>query len=202
MEPHHLKLPFNGTDDAPEQQHRRYRQADDESRPDAARSHGRDNPVRTGEDVARRKSYHPIREERNEGNGRRVPESSQNPDGKHLQTVRKLVGRRQNQHQQRQPPQPPEAHIKNRQQLGITKYGTTVAQNPLELRQWLQHSYEEKLDDAVYMKRAIQELDKIIDAGVASAINVEQIMAQVTASLGSKLSQLSNLGIDSIIPKR
>ena len=92
--------------------------------------------------------------------------------------------------------------IKNRQQLGITKYGTSVASNPLELRQWLQHSYEEKLDDAVYMKRAIQELDKIIDAGVASAINVDQIMAQVTASLGSKLSQLGNLDIDSIISKR
>ena len=92
--------------------------------------------------------------------------------------------------------------IKSRQQLGINKYGQTVAQNPLELRQWLQHSYEEKLDDAVYMKRAIQELDKIIDAGVASAINVEQIMAQVTSSLGSKLSHLSNLDIDSIIPKR
>ena len=92
--------------------------------------------------------------------------------------------------------------IKRRQELGITKYGTTVAQNPLELRQWLQHAYEEKLDDVVYMKRAIQELDKIIDAGVASAINVDQIMAQVTASLGPKLSQLSNLDIDSIIPKR
>ena len=91
------------------------------------------------------------------------------------------------------------ADIKRRQELGIAKYGTTVAQNPLELRQWLQHAYEEKLDDVVYMKRAIQELDKIIDAGVASSINVEQIMAQVTSSLGSKLS---HLGIDSIIPKR
>ena len=91
------------------------------------------------------------------------------------------------------------ADIKRRQELGIAKYGTTVAQNPLDLRQWLQHAYEEKLDDAVYMKRAIQELDKIIDAGVASAINVEQIMAQVTSSLGSKLSHLD---IDSIIPKR
>ena len=94
------------------------------------------------------------------------------------------------------------ADIKRRQELGIAEYGTTVAQNPLELRQWLQHAYEEKLDDVVYMKRAIQELDKIIDAGVASSINVEQIMAQVTSSLGSKLSQLSNLDIDSIIPKR
>ena len=91
------------------------------------------------------------------------------------------------------------ADIKRRQELGIAKYGTTVAQNPLELRQWLQHAYEEKLDDAVYMKRAIQQLDKIIDAGVASAINVDQIMAQVTSSLGSKLSHLD---IDSIIPKR
>lgn len=89
--------------------------------------------------------------------------------------------------------------IKNRQQLGINKYGTTVAQNPLELRQWLQHSYEEKLDDAVYMKRAIQELDKIITAGVASSIDIDQIMNQVTSSLGSKLSHLD---IDSIIPKR
>ena len=74
-----------------------------------------------------------------------------------------------------------------RQELGLKKYGTTVAKNPLELRQWLQHSYEEKLDDAVYMKRAIQELDKIIDAGVASAINVDQIMQQVTQTLGTKL---------------
>ena len=74
-----------------------------------------------------------------------------------------------------------------RQELGLKKYGTTVAKNPLELRQWLQHSYEEKLDDAVYMKRAIQQLDKIIDAGVASAINVDQIMQQVTQTLGTKL---------------
>lgn len=74
-----------------------------------------------------------------------------------------------------------------RQELGLKKYGTTVAKNPLELRQWLQHSYEEQLDNAIYTKRAIQELDKIIDAGVASAINVDQIMQQVTQTLGTKL---------------
>ena len=85
------------------------------------------------------------------------------------------------------------ADIKRRQELGIAKYGTTVAQNPLDLRQWLQHSYEEKLDDAVYMKRAIQELDKIIDAGVASAINVDAITEQVTKALGGKLSGLGDI---------
>lgn len=85
------------------------------------------------------------------------------------------------------------ADIKRRQELGIAKYGTTVAQNPLDLRQWLQHAYEEKLDDAVYMKRAIQELDKIIDAGVASAINVDAITEQVTKALGGKLSGLGDI---------
>ena len=53
------------------------------------------------------------------------------------------------------------ADIAQRQALGIAKYGTTVAQNPLELRQWLQHQYEELLDAAVYTRRAMAELDKI-----------------------------------------
>ena len=47
--------------------------------------------------------------------------------------------------------------IKARQSLGIAKYGTTVAGNPLTLVEWLNHAYEECLDQAVYLKRAIQE---------------------------------------------
>ncbi len=50
--------------------------------------------------------------------------------------------------------------IARRQQLGIKKYGTTVAANPLTHQQWLQHAYEEALDLAVYLKRTIQELEK------------------------------------------
>ena len=50
--------------------------------------------------------------------------------------------------------------IRYRQQLGIKKYGTTVAQNPLTQRQWLQHAYEECLDQAVYLKRLIQAMDQ------------------------------------------
>lgn len=48
--------------------------------------------------------------------------------------------------------------IASRQTLGIAKYGRTVAENPLLLRQWLQHAYEECLDQAIYLKRAISEL--------------------------------------------
>lgn len=46
-----------------------------------------------------------------------------------------------------------------RQAKGVAKYGTTVADNPLSLREWLQHQYEELLDAAVYCRRAIAEID-------------------------------------------
>ena len=50
--------------------------------------------------------------------------------------------------------------IAARQRLGIAKYGTTVQGNPLSLRQWLQHAMEEALDQAIYLARSIEELDK------------------------------------------
>ena len=49
--------------------------------------------------------------------------------------------------------------ILTRQQHGLKKYGTSVANNPLTLRAWLQHAYEETLDQAVYLRRAIQQID-------------------------------------------
>jgi IS1 family transposase len=51
------------------------------------------------------------------------------------------------------------ADIAKRQQLGVKKYGVTVEKSNLTLRQWLQHSYEETLDNAVYLKRAMEEID-------------------------------------------
>lgn len=50
------------------------------------------------------------------------------------------------------------ADIAARQQKGIAKYGTTVADNPLSIVQWLQHAYEESLDLPIYLKRAITAL--------------------------------------------
>lgn len=47
-----------------------------------------------------------------------------------------------------------------RQELGLKKYGVSVANNPLTQRQWAQHAYEEALDLAVYLKRLIQEFDR------------------------------------------
>ena len=50
--------------------------------------------------------------------------------------------------------------IIRRQELGIKKYGVTVRDNPLALMAWLQHAYEECLDQAVYLKRAMEELER------------------------------------------
>lgn len=55
------------------------------------------------------------------------------------------------------------ADIAARQQLGIGKYGTTVAGNPLPLREWLRHAYEETLDKAVYLRRAIEEMEAMAE---------------------------------------
>ena len=49
------------------------------------------------------------------------------------------------------------ADIERRQRLGIAKYGTTLANNPLSHREWLIHAYQEALDMALYLRRAIEE---------------------------------------------
>ncbi len=53
--------------------------------------------------------------------------------------------------------------IAARQHLGLSKYGTTVADNPLALREWLEHQYFELLDAAIYCRRAMAEIDKQAD---------------------------------------
>lgn len=53
------------------------------------------------------------------------------------------------------------AEIAARQQMGINKYGTTVAENRLSLREWLTHAKEEALDQAICLQRAIEEIDAL-----------------------------------------
>jgi len=47
----------------------------------------------------------------------------------------------------------------DRSNVGIIKYNTTLDQNKGDLRYWLNHAYEECLDQANYLKRAIMEID-------------------------------------------
>jgi hypothetical protein len=48
--------------------------------------------------------------------------------------------------------------LKKRSELGIKKYNTTLDRTDLSLKDWLQHAYEETLDNALYLKRAMKDL--------------------------------------------
>lgn len=57
------------------------------------------------------------------------------------------------------------ADLNRRSEVGIKKYNATLERKDLELRDFLQHAYEECLDQANYLKRAIMELDGKIAEG-------------------------------------
>lgn len=50
--------------------------------------------------------------------------------------------------------------LNERSRVGVEKYGVTLERDDLNLKNWLQHAYEETLDKANYLKRAILELEK------------------------------------------
>lgn len=52
------------------------------------------------------------------------------------------------------------ADLLQRSQVGIEKYGVSLDRTDLNLKDWLQHAYEETLDQANYLKRAITELEQ------------------------------------------
>ena len=49
--------------------------------------------------------------------------------------------------------------LNDRSKVGVNKYSVTLERNDLSLKDWLQHAYEECLDQANYLKRAITELE-------------------------------------------
>jgi hypothetical protein len=52
------------------------------------------------------------------------------------------------------------ADLLERSKRGIDKYNTTLERTDIDLKGWLQHSYEECLDMANYLKRCIIQLEK------------------------------------------
>lgn len=64
--------------------------------------------------------------------------------------------------------------IAKRQQLGIHKYGTTVANNPLAQAAWIKHALEETLDQAIYLQRALEEIEAmpVVTARFANDVRI------------------------------
>jgi len=49
--------------------------------------------------------------------------------------------------------------LNNRSKIGIDKYGTTLENNNLELKQWLIHLQEELMDSCNYIEKLLIELE-------------------------------------------
>ena len=49
--------------------------------------------------------------------------------------------------------------LNDRSRVGVDKYGVTLECEDLNLKDWLQHAYEECLDQANYLKRATLEIE-------------------------------------------
>lgn len=84
------------------------------------------------------------------------------------------------------------ADIARRQIEGVAKYGVAVESNPLALREWLQHAYEETLDKAIYLRRAIEAMDespnasKLTDALDLMRDEFRRIQARIVEHEGSE----------------
>lgn len=52
------------------------------------------------------------------------------------------------------------AEIRERRLKGVAKYGVGMERTDLTLRQWLQHAKEECLDQAIYLEKCIEEIDR------------------------------------------
>ena len=53
--------------------------------------------------------------------------------------------------------------IARRQQLGIQKYGITVADSPLAVYEWVRHAKEEALDLGIYLTKLEITLKAMLD---------------------------------------
>ncbi len=57
------------------------------------------------------------------------------------------------------------ALLLSRSETGLKKYGVSTDRTDLNLADWLRHALEEALDLAVYLQRALNELEMEIDDG-------------------------------------
>ena len=71
--------------------------------------------------------------------------------------------------------------LRDREKMGIEKYGVSVDKAELDTLQWMQHAYEESLDHAIYMKKIILEAHREIQRakGKEHAPNVHEIQSKI-----------------------
>ena len=64
--------------------------------------------------------------------------------------------------------------LKTRSEVGIRKYGKTLARKDLSLKQWLYHALEEAMDYCLYLQRAIVEIEEKESREPVPPVSVEK----------------------------
>jgi hypothetical protein len=49
--------------------------------------------------------------------------------------------------------------FRERSQIGITKYGSTLERNDLDVEQWMEHLLEELMDACLYLQRMKKDIN-------------------------------------------
>lgn len=80
--------------------------------------------------------------------------------------------------------------LRQRSTVGVEKYGTTLADNKLPLRAWLNHALEEALDQANYLQAAMAKIDsaapKVADEQEAQRARVHaKVLAMPDSDMGN-----------------
>ncbi len=89
--------------------------------------------------------------------------------------------------------------LRKRSEVGIKKYGVTLERTDLSLRDWLQHAYEECLDTANYLKRAMMEIDNSTEDHKQTLTNVTGAIKSTIDAHGPITLELSNSAAKRII---
>jgi hypothetical protein len=79
-----------------------------------------------------------------------------------------------------------------REEMGRSKYGTTVDRNDLAHEAWLRHAYEEALDMAMYLRRALSEIE---DAKPRDP-RITKLIGEVAARMGAPKETIMGISED------
>lgn len=64
--------------------------------------------------------------------------------------------------------------IKQRQEVGMKKYGMSVKDNPAGILEWLNHLQEELLDASIYIEKLKDEISNLVEAPVSPKVLTEE----------------------------
>jgi hypothetical protein len=77
--------------------------------------------------------------------------------------------------------------LQERSAVGIKKYGVTLARTDLDLIDWLQHAYEETLDQANYLQCAIQSLQARREIEQMPCVQAKTQLERVKAKIKAEI---------------